>query len=84
MEAMLKAIAVSGTIDEQRRLRLDAPLPIAGPSRVSVIILIPEATDLDEAEWLHGAATNPAFDFLKAPEEDIYTLADGEPFRDEG
>jgi len=37
----------------------------------------------DESEWLRAAATNPAFDFLKGPEEDIYTLADGKPFHDQ-
>ncbi len=47
-------------------------------------ILIPDQTDIDECEWLRAAATNPAFDFLKEPEEDIYTLADGKPFREQG
>lgn len=79
----LKAIEVGGTIDEQRQLQLDEPLPIVGPSRVRVIILIPDETDIDEKEWLQAAATNPAFDFLKEPEEDIYTLADGKPFHDQ-
>ena len=36
----------------------------------------------EETEWLHAAATNPAFDFLKDPEEDVYTLADGDRFVD--
>jgi hypothetical protein len=80
----LKALEVTGTIDEQRRLHLDEPLPIVGPSRVRVIILISEETDMDEKEWLQAAASNPAFDFLQAPEEDIYTLADGKPFHDQG
>ena len=84
MESVLKAFEVAGTIDEKRQLHLDAPLPIAGPSRVRVIILIPEETDIDEKEWLRMAASNPAFDFLKEPEEDIYTLADGKPFHDQG
>jgi hypothetical protein len=84
MDAILKAITVTGTIDEQRQLHLDAPLPIAGPSRVHVIILIPEEADIDEREWLRLAPTNPAFDFLGAPEEDIYTLADGKPFHERG
>ena len=30
------------------------------------------------------AAHNPAFDFLKDPAEDIYTLSDGKLFRDQG
>jgi hypothetical protein len=80
----LKAIEVGGTIDEQRRLQLDEPLPIVGPSRVRVIILISDETDIDEKEWLQAAASNPAFDFLKEPEEDIYTLTDGKPFYDQG
>jgi hypothetical protein len=80
----LKALEVAGTIDEQRQLHLDDPLPIVGPSRVRVIILIPEESDMDEKEWLQAAVSNPAFDFLKEPEEDIYTLADGKPFHDQG
>jgi hypothetical protein len=80
----LKALDVAGTIDEQRRLHLDAPLPVAGPSRVRVIILIPEETEIDEAEWLRAAATNPAFAFLNDPGEDVYTLADGMPCQDHG
>ncbi len=84
MEAVLKAIEVDGAIDEQRQLHLNAPLPLVGPSRVRVIILIPDQADIDEGEWLKAAATNPAFDFLQDPEEDIYTLTDGKPFNDQG
>ncbi len=39
-------------------------------------------TDVGEEEWLQFAAANPAFDFLKDPEEDIYTPLDGRPFHD--
>jgi len=78
----LRALEVLGTIDEQRRLHLDEPLPIIGPSRVRVILML-EETDIDEREWLRAAAMNPAFDFLKEPAEDIYTLADGKPFYDQ-
>ena len=45
--------------------------------------LLPEYSDINETEWLQAAATNPAFDFLKDPEEDVYTLSDGRPFYDE-
>lgn len=38
--------------------------------------------EIDEQAWLQAAASNPVFDFLKDPEEDIYTLADGKPFND--
>lgn len=42
-----------------------------------------DAEEIDEHEWLQAAASNPVFDFLKDPVEDIYTLADGKPFNDE-
>ena len=83
MSMNLKAIEVEGVIDEQQQLQLSEPLPVIGPSRVRVIILIPEPADIAEADWQHSAAVNPAFDFLKHPAEDIYTLADGQPFNDE-
>ncbi len=79
MAATAKAIETTGTVGEDHQLHLDGPLPIAGPSRVRVIILVPDDGDVDETEWLRAAATNPAFDFLKHPEEDIYTRANGEP-----
>ena len=78
----MKAIEIAGTIDSKRELHLDTPLPVDGPSRVRVIILIPEEDG--EQEWLQLAARNPAFDFLKEPGEDIYTPADGKPFDDQG
>ena len=84
MEVGIKAIETTGTIDEQRQLVLDELLPVVGPTRVRVIILLPEEADIDETEWLRAAAANPAFHFLKEPEEDIYTLADGRPFHDQG
>jgi len=81
-----RAIEMTGTIDRQHRLVLDEPLPVAGPLKVRVIILLPEEAeqDIDEREWLRAAATNPAFRFLRDAEEDIYTLEDGRPFHDEG
>jgi hypothetical protein len=83
MQAATKAIETIGTIDAQHHLVLDETLPVVGPTRVRVIILLPEDSDISETEWLQAAATNPAFDFLKDPEEDVYTLSDGEPFHDE-
>ena len=84
MQATTKAIETTGTIDAQHHLVLDGALPITGPTRVRVIILVPEESDINETEWLQAAAANPAFDFLKDTEEDIYTLSDGRPFYDEG
>ncbi|MBF0464382.1 MAG: hypothetical protein HQK88_08300 [Nitrospirae bacterium] len=39
-----------------------------------------EVFDINENEWRRCAAANPVFDFLKEPEEEIYTLDDGKPF----
>ncbi len=83
MESTLTAIEVTGTIDEHRQLRLDHMLPVAGPMRVRVIVLYPLADEPDEAEWLRAASRNPAFDFLKESNEDIYSITDGRPFHDE-
>lgn len=85
MEATMTAIEATGTVDEQHRLRLDHVLPVTGPMRVRVIVLYPLAEEQEEPsedEWLRAMARNPAFEDLAAPEEDIYTLEDGEPFLD--
>jgi hypothetical protein len=83
MEVTLNAIETTGTVDEHQRLQLDEALPVPGPIRVRVIVLYPSAEEWDEGEWLRAAARNPAFANLDAPEEDIYSLADGAPFRDQ-
>lgn len=83
MEIVEKAIETTATINAQRELVLDEPLPVTGPARVRVIVLLPGEAELDEREWLRAARANPAFDFLNAPEEDIYSLADGRPFHDQ-
>ncbi len=83
MEPMTAALEVTGTVDENHELQLDTPLPISGPTRVRVIILYSPVEEWDEAEWRHAASRSPAFDSLKDPAEDIYTLADGRPFHDQ-
>ncbi len=84
MQAATQAIETIGTIDAQHHLVLDKTLPIAGQTRVRVIILLPDDSGISETEWLHAAAANPAFYFLKDIEEDIYTLSDGRRFYDAG
>lgn len=83
MEHAMKAIELTGTVDEQGRLHLDSSLASMGEGRVRVILLR-EEEDVRESEWLRAAASNSAFDFLKDPEEDIYSPADGKPFDDQG
>jgi hypothetical protein len=83
METMLKAIELWATVDEKKQLCLDEPLPIAGHSRVRVIVLFSPEAQVSEEEWLYAAARNPAFAFSKEPGEDIYSLTDGRPFHDQ-
>jgi hypothetical protein len=83
LESAFKAIETTGMIDKDHHLFLDEPLPFAGPAKVRVIILMPEDGDISEKEWLYAAAKDPSFDFLKEPEENIYSLTDGKPFHDE-
>ncbi len=83
MNNTMRAVEVTGSIDEHGHLHLDQPLTLIGPSRVRILLLTEEGS-ITESEWLRAASRNAAFDFLKDPAEDIYTIADGEPFRDEG
>jgi hypothetical protein len=78
-----RAIETTGTIDIQHQLVLDEPLQVEVPTRVRVIILIPDE-DIDEKDWVKTAANDRSFEFLKDSAEDIYTLSDGSPFDNKG
>ena len=80
---VMNAIETTGVVDAQHQLRLDKPLPIAGHSRVRVVVLVPEEADISETAWAETVAISPAFDFLKDAAEDIYTATDGKPFDDQ-
>ncbi|VAW31370.1 hypothetical protein MNBD_CHLOROFLEXI01-1523 [hydrothermal vent metagenome] len=83
MEIPMNAVEMTGTVDENRQLKLDGILPFSGPKRVRVIVLSSLDDEIDEATWLQAASQNPAFAFLAEPDEDIYSLNDGQPFHDE-
>ena len=61
---------------------LDEPYDL--PANASLMVtLLPSTSDSDsEDAWLRATASSDAFAFLADPAEDIYTAADGEPFRD--
>lgn len=82
MEIATKVIETTGTIDSPNNVHLDEAITIAFPTKVRVLILLPEGEEMSETEWLGIAARNPAFDFLKNKEEDIYTIEDGKPYND--
>ena len=44
----MKAIKTTGTVDEQGQIALDYPLTVEKQSRVEVIVLIPENSEIEE------------------------------------
>lgn len=76
---MLTAIETTGTIERDGKIVIDETFQVNAPTPVRVIVLFPESEDIHEAEWLQAASKNEAFDFLNDTEEDIYSLADGNP-----
>lgn len=79
----MKAIEINTKTDKYGRLKINYPIN-KPESNVRIIILIDEKNDDVEEEklWLKSIASNPAFDFLKDPCENIYSLTDEEPFND--
>ena len=79
-----KAIELEGAVDEQHRLHLDVSLPDAASGPVRILVLIPDLLEPTEPDWARAVATNPVFEFLHDPAEDIYSPTDGKPFHDQG
>ena len=84
MNSQVRAIEATGHVDENGDLHLDERLHPVEPGRVRVIVLFADDGRDDDTDWLKAAATNPAFEFLRDPAEDVYRPSDGESFRDEG
>ena len=83
MEMALHAIEATATLDKNGQLILDEPLTIALPRKVRVILLIPDIVEPTEKEWLQAGAKSPAFAYLREDAEDLYTISDGVPFKDQ-
>ncbi|MDO9257636.1 MAG: hypothetical protein Q7U54_19120 [Bacteroidales bacterium] len=79
----MKAIEINARTDKSGYLKIDYPVN-KPESNVRVIILVEEKTDEvnEETLWMKTIASNPAFDFLNEPGENIYSLTDGKPFND--
>jgi hypothetical protein len=72
----MRAIEVVGDIDQQHRLQAEVPPEIpAGPVRL--VVLFPDE-DANGIAWAQGVAREWA-DELGDPQQDIYTLKDGQP-----
>jgi len=77
----MKAIEITGSINEQGKVELDQPLTTQKSTRFRGILLFPELDDAQE--WSLAALKTSAIDLLSDPEEDIYTLEDGKPINHE-
>jgi len=65
-----------------KRIVLDEPYDLPANASLIVTVLPPPGAADSEEEWLRAASSSDAFRFLSDPAEDIYTAADGQPFRD--
>ncbi len=74
----MKAIEITGSLNEQGEVELDQPLVATKVVRFRGILLFPDGVD-DAEEWSLPAIQTSAIDYLNDPEEDIYTLEDGKP-----
>lgn len=79
----MKAIEIKSKTDSRGRLKIDYDLKKSN-SRVKVIILIEyDQNEKDEEVlWMKSISSNPAFNYLNDPAEDIYAITDGEPIDD--
>lgn len=79
----MKAIEITTKTDKTGHLKINYRMN-KRESEVRIIILVDEKNDdLDEEKlWNSAITSNPAFDFLKDSNENIYSLTDGEPFND--
>lgn len=77
----MQAIEIDAEIDYNGLLKIKKPLSFKNRN-VRLIVLISDEDDNlgDDHVWLKSLANNPVFAFLHDEAEDIYTLADGEPF----
>ena len=73
----MKAIEITGSINEQGNVELDQPLTPTKATRFRGILLFPELDDAQE--WSLAALKTSTIDVFNDSEEDIYTLEDGKP-----
>jgi hypothetical protein len=76
LEPLMKAIELRGEIDDQHRLLAQVPQSFPTGS-VRVIVLISEEDEAGLA-WDAGVSSEWSAE-LSDPEQDIYTLNDGQP-----
>ena len=79
----MQAIEINSKTDRNGHLQISYKLNKSN-SNVRVLILIDDVNQEQDQEelWLNSISGNPAFDFLNAPDENIYDVTDGKPIND--
>ena len=79
----MSVIEINSKTDSRGLLRFNYNLNKSN-RKVKILIMVDDnkkASD-EDALWMQSIASNPAFDFLNDPAEDIYSITDGEPIDD--
>jgi hypothetical protein len=76
----MNAIPIHGHVDDDRKLVIQLPATIS-PGPVTVFV-IPRADEDEAIAWTEGVAREWIED-LADPRQDIYTMDDGEPVRED-
>jgi hypothetical protein len=79
----MKAIEINAKTDNSGHLKIDVPLKKINKNVRLIILFSEEESFEDEKIWMYANTNNPSFDFLKEPEEDIYSLKNGKPLNNE-
>lgn len=77
----MPTVALQAHYDGER-IVLDEPFNLPAHTALMVTVLPAAVEPESEEAWLRATAASDAFAFLADPVEDIYTVKDGEPFRD--
>lgn len=86
-QTTFQTIETTATIDQNGVVTVPTLRGVpAGEVRVFVLVAPVQrrlsngiSEEISEGEWHQSLTTNPVFDFLKDPAEDVYTWEDGEP-----
>lgn len=76
-------IETTGVLNSDQELLLDVALPFMNKNKVKITLTFEDPDPIDN-DMQGFIMNNPSFDFLKDPEEDIYSYGDGKPFKYEG
>ena len=79
----MSVIEINSKTDSRGLLRFNYNLNKSN-RKVKILIMVDDnkKTSDEDALWMQSIASNPAFDFLNDPAEDIYSITDGEPIDD--